>query len=117
MKDELGWKVMTEPYVKMINFHDLKKRKHQITWPKLAANFWSAMQSINNWAFESGKANLLFNLISHHHDIDKIYLYAKNPYETKNQSLINNKQSTDLQHLSDSRSFYWMLERYGWYLI
>ena len=31
MKDELGWKVMTEPYVKMINFHDLKKRKHQIT--------------------------------------------------------------------------------------
>ena len=27
----------------------------------------------------SGKTNALFNLISHQPDIDKIYLYAKNP--------------------------------------
>ena len=33
----------------------------------------------------SGKANLLFNLINHQPDIDKIYLYAKDPYEAKHQ--------------------------------
>ena len=31
----------------------------------------------------SGKTNSLFNLISHQPDIDKIYLYAKDPYDAK----------------------------------
>ena len=31
----------------------------------------------------SGKTNALFNLIGHQQDIDKSYLYAKNPYEVK----------------------------------
>ena len=31
----------------------------------------------------SGKTNLLLNLIENQPDIDKIYLYAKDPYETK----------------------------------
>ena len=33
----------------------------------------------------SGKTNTLFNLINNQPDIDKIYLYAKDPYETKYQ--------------------------------
>ena len=33
----------------------------------------------------SGKTNPLFNLIIHQPMIDKIYLYAKNPYEEKYQ--------------------------------
>ena len=33
----------------------------------------------------SGKTNALLNLINHEPDIDKIYLYAKNPYEAKYQ--------------------------------
>ena len=33
----------------------------------------------------SGKTNLLFNLIGHQTDIDKNYLYAKDPYEAKYQ--------------------------------
>ena len=32
---------------------------------------------------ESGKRDALINLISHQTDIDKIYLYAKNPYLKK----------------------------------
>ena len=56
----------------------------------------------------SGKANSLFNLISHQRDIDKIYFYGKDPYESKYQFLINKQQSTWLKHLSDS-SFYWIL--------
>ena len=31
----------------------------------------------------SGKTNVLLNLINHEPDIDKIYLYAKDPYEAK----------------------------------
>ena len=33
--------------------------------------------------FASGKTNALLNLINNHPDIDKMYLYAKDPYETK----------------------------------
>ena len=33
----------------------------------------------------SGKTNLLLNLIENQPDIDKIYLYAKDPYESKYQ--------------------------------
>ena len=36
----------------------------------------------------SGKTNLLLNLIENQPDIDKIYLYAKDPYE----SIINKKK-------------------------
>ena len=36
----------------------------------------------------SGKTNLLLNLIENQPDIDKIYLYAKDPYESKYQHLI-----------------------------
>ena len=36
--------------------------------------------------------NYLSNLINYQVDIDKIYLYAKNPYEAKYQLLIKNKK-------------------------
>ena len=47
----------------------------------------------------------LFNLIIHQPDIDKISLYAKDPYEVKHQLLINKKESTRLTHLNDSKAF------------
>ena len=37
----------------------------------------------------SGKTNALLNLINNEPDIDKIYLYAKDPYDAKYQYLIN----------------------------
>ena len=41
----------------------------------------------------SGKTNALLNLISRQEDIDKIYLYVKDPYEPKYQFLINKRQA------------------------
>ena len=38
----------------------------------------------------SGKANALLNLINNQPDIDKIYLYAKDPYEAKYQFYLKN---------------------------
>ena len=41
----------------------------------MATNSWSSIQIINNWRL----------LIIHQPDFDKIYLYAKDPYEAKYQ--------------------------------
>ena len=46
-----------------------------------------------------GKTNALLNLINNQPDIDKIYLYAKDPYEAKCQFLINKRESTELNTL------------------
>ena len=47
----------------------------------------------------------MLNLINPEPDIDKIYLYAKDPYEAKYQLLINKRWSTDLKYLNDSKAF------------
>ena len=38
-------------------------------------------------------------------DVDKIYLYAKDPYESKYQFLIEEQKSPGLKHFSDSQNF------------
>ena len=53
----------------------------------------------------SGKANALLNLISHEPDIDKLFLYAKDPYEAKYQLLTNKSESTGLKYLNDLKVF------------
>ena len=45
------------------------------------------------------------NLINNQPDIDKIYLYAKDPYEAKYQFLINKRKSTGLKHFNDPKAF------------
>ena len=50
----------------------------------------------------SGKRNALLNLISNQPDIDKIYLYAKDPYEAEYQYLINMREKAGL---NDSKAF------------
>ena len=47
----------------------------------------------------------MFNLISHQPDIDKIYLYAKDPYEAKYQFLINKRGSAGIKYFNDSEAF------------
>ena len=53
----------------------------------------------------SGKANPLLNLINNQPDIDKMYLYAKDPYEAKYQFLINKRESAGLQYFNDPKAF------------
>ena len=38
---------------------------------------------VGTWRLWIWKKNSFFNLISHQPDIDKIYLYVKDPYEAK----------------------------------
>ena len=53
----------------------------------------------------SGKTNVLLNLINNQPDVDKIHLYAKDPYEAKYQFLINKRESTGLKHFYDPKAF------------
>ena len=46
----------------------------------------------------SEKSNALLDLINHQLDINKIYLYAKNPCEAKDPLLINKIQILSLKH-------------------
>ena len=45
------------------------------------------------------------NLINNQPDIDKIYLYARDPYEAKCQYLINKREKVGLDHFKDSKAF------------
>ena len=45
------------------------------------------------------------NLINNQLDIDKIYLYAKDPYEKKYNYLINKREKVGLDHFNDPRAF------------
>ena len=53
----------------------------------------------------SGKTNALLNLLNAQQDIDKIYLYAKDPYEPKYQYLINKREKVGLYHIKDLKAF------------
>ena len=48
---------------------------------------------------------VLLNLINYQPDIDKIYLYAKDPYEAKYQFLINKRERIGLKHFNDPKAF------------
>ena len=52
-----------------------------------------------------GKTNVLLNLINNQPDIDKMYLYAKDPYEAKYQFLINKRESIRLKHFNVPKAF------------
>ena len=53
----------------------------------------------------SGKTGLLLNSIENQPDIDKIYLYAKDPYESKYQYLINKREGVGINHFKDPKAF------------
>ena len=53
----------------------------------------------------SGETNALLNLINNRADIDKIYLYAKDPYEAKYQYLIKKREKVGLDHFDDPKAF------------
>ena len=78
----------------MINFDDYaneNKTEHNSKWPYIPDNPYR-MLIIGGSGSE--KTNALLNLINNQPDIDKIYLYAKDPYEAKYQFLINKNEST-----------------------
>ena len=83
-------------------------KEHNPDWPQIPDHLYKILIIGGSG---SGKTNSLFNLIIPQPDIDKIYLYAKAPYEEKIQFLINKRKSTGLKHLNNSKAFieYWRI--------
>ena len=82
----------------MINFDDYaneNKTQHNLKWPYIPDHPYRILIIGGSG---SGKTNALLNLINNQPDIDKIYLYAKDPYEAKYQFLINKRESFGLKH-------------------
>ena len=89
----------------MINFDNVTKeniKEYNPNWPQIPDHPYRILIVGGSG---SGKTNSLFNLINQQPDIDKIYLYAKDPYEAKYQFLINKRESTGLRHFNDSKPF------------
>ena len=55
--------------------------------------------------FGSAKTNALLNIIKERHDINKIYLHAKDLSKPKYQFLIKKQENAGIKHLNDSNAF------------
>ena len=89
----------------MINFDDYtneNKIEHHSKWPYIPDHPYRILIVGGS---RSGKTNALLNLINNQPDIDKIYLYAKDPYEAKYQYLINKREKVGLVLFKDSKAF------------
>ena len=88
----------------MINFHDFtdeNKTGHNLKWPYILDHPYRIliMEVLDQ------KTDALLNLINNQPDIDKIFLYAKDPHEAKYQHLIKKRIKVDLNHYDDLKTF------------
>ena len=89
----------------MINFdeHTSKsKKEYKPNWPYIPDHPYRILIIRGSG---SGETNALLNLLNNQPDTDKIYLYAKDPYEDKYQYLINKIECVDINHLNDPKVF------------
>ena len=88
----------------MINFDytNENKTEHNLNWPYIADHPYKILIVGGSG---SGKTNALLNLINNEPYIDKIHLYAKDPYEAKYQYLINKREKAVLNHYDDPKAF------------
>ena len=89
----------------MINFDEYtnkNKRKHNPNWPYIPDHPYRILIIGGSG---SGKTNTLLSLINNQPDINKIYLYAKGPYEDKYQFLIKKSKSIGLKRFNDPKAF------------
>ena len=89
----------------MINFDEYTNEiiiEHNSKWPDIPDHPY---RTLIIGGSGSGKTNALLNLIDNQRDIDKIYLYANDPYEKKYQYLINKREKVGLNHFNDPKAF------------
>ena len=89
----------------MINFGEytnVNKKEYNLNWPYIPGH---PHKILIIGGSGTGKTNVLLNLINNQSDTDKIYLYAKDPYEDKYQYLINKKECVGINHLNDPKAF------------
>ena len=89
----------------MINSDDYTNEniiEHNLKWPYIPDHPYIILIIGSSG---SGKTNALLNLINNQPDIDKLYLYAKDPCEKKYQYLINKREEVGLDHFNNPKTF------------
>ena len=89
----------------MINFDNYtneNRKEHNLLWPYIPDQPYRILITGGSG---SEKTNALLNLINNQLDIDKIYLYTKDPYEEKYQFLISKREITGIKHFDDHKAF------------
>ena len=88
----------------MINFDDYadeNKINYNLNWPYIPDHPYRIFIVGDSG---SEKTNALLNLINNQPHIDKIYLYAKDPYGEKYQYLINKREKVGLGYFNDPKA-------------
>ena len=80
----------------------MKIKQHNSNWPYIADHPYRILIVGGSG---SGKANVLLNLINNQSHIDKIYLYAKDPFEGKDQYLIKSRKKVGLHYFNAAKAF------------
>ena len=100
----------------MIKNHDqLVKIKHNPNLPYISDHSYRTLIVGRSG---SGKTNLLLNLIKHkRRDVDKIYLYIKDPLKSKYQLLIKGSEKVGNNNLKSSKAFIHVYENLEDYIL
>ena len=89
----------------MINFDNYSnenKTEQNLKWPYIP---YHSYRILIIGSSGSGKTNELLSLINNQLDIDKIYLYVKDPYNAKHQFLINKRENIGLNSFNHPKAF------------
>ena len=102
---KLQWNSVTTINIKMINFDDYvneNETRHNKNWLYIPDHPYRILIIGGSG---SVKTNVLLNLIENQPDTDKIYLYAKDPYEAKYQYFIIKREGVGIDHFSNPKGF------------
>ena len=83
-----------DDYVNEIAFNKNRTKRNK-NWPYIPDHPYRILRTGGSG---SAKTNLLSNLIENQLDIDKIYLYVKDPNESKYKYLINKRESVGINN-------------------
>ena len=88
----------------MKNFDESVEINHNPNWPYIPDQLYRILII---GGLGSGKTNdVLLKLRKHQPpDIDKIYLYVKDPFESKHQLLINGREKVGIKKLKNPKAF------------
>ena len=89
----------------MINLDSIaneNNKEHNEKWPYIPDHPYRILIIGGS---RSGKTNILINLINEQHDIDKIYLYARDLCEPKCEYLIKKREDVGMKHVNNPNAF------------